>query len=61
MIDQRAAQRWPPVGQDVDGLHDQPVRQVIQCGDPVADLIGDIDLPLVQLLGPLGSSQFSKL
>jgi hypothetical protein len=30
MIDQRAAERWPAVGQDIDGLHDQPVRQVIK-------------------------------
>jgi hypothetical protein len=29
MVDQRAAQRRPAVGQNVDGLNDQPVREVI--------------------------------
>lgn len=53
MIDQPTAQRRPAIRQNVDGLHHQPVRQVIRRGDPVAHLIGDVDLPLVQPVNSL--------
>jgi hypothetical protein len=37
MINQPTAQRGAAVGEDVDHLHHQPARAVIQVADPVTD------------------------
>jgi hypothetical protein len=55
MIDHRPTYGWTAVGEDVDRLRDQLVRPLIKGSDPVADLVGQVDLPLVQLPASLPS------
>jgi hypothetical protein len=45
-VDEGMAESWPAFGQSIKCLDDSSVRRQVECVDPSANLVNDINVPV---------------